>query len=134
MVSYVEQLYYQEQRGKLRLVEYNCKKLSPAAIRVFVNLNYMYYHSVYSYKRILKNIKFTVIIHHSALLHIHNAIKEPPTLKLENFIEINSKYALKVKVLRDRDMRLSNFLSRHPGHDLTSPKEIISTSFKSKIG
>ena len=37
-----------------------------------------------------------------------------------------------MKFLRGKDMTVSDFLSRHPGHDLASPYEIIPNSFQSK--
>ena len=65
----------QEQRGRLMLVGYNSNMLPPTAIKyriselklceVIVN--------IHSFKHILRNIDFTVIIDHYALLYILNA-------------------------------------------------------------
>ena len=88
--------------------------------------------SIHSFKHILRNTEFTVIIDHSALLYILNAKREPPTLRLKKLIEVLSQYSFKVKFLRGKDMTISDFLSRHPGQDLASPNEIIPISFQSK--
>ena len=125
---------YQEQRGKLRLVGYNSKKLPPAAIRYSISELELCGLAVkiHSFKHIQRNTEFTVIIAHSALLRILNAKREPPTLRLKKLIEVLSQYSFKVKFLRSKDMTISDFLSRHPGQNLASPNEIIPISFQSK--
>ena len=125
---------YQEQRGKLRLVGYNFKKLPPALIRYSISELELcgLAVNIHSFKYILRNTEFTVIIDHSALLYILNAKREPPTLRLKKFIEVLSQFSFKVKFMRGKDMTISDFLSRHLGQDLTSPNEIIPISFQSK--
>ena len=125
---------YQEQKGKLRLVGYNSKKLPPAAIRYSISELELcgLAVNIHSFKHILRNTEFTVIIDHSALLYILNAKREPPTLRLKKLIEVLSQYLFKVKFLRGKDMTISDFLSRHPGQDLASPNEIIPISFQSQ--
>ena len=92
---------YQEQRGKLRLVGYNSKKLPPAAIRYSISELELcgLAGNIHSFKHILRNTEFTVIIDHSALLYILNAKREPPTLRLKKLIEGLSQYSFKVKFL-----------------------------------
>ena len=87
---------------------------------------------MHSFKHILRNTEFTVIIDHSALLYILNAKRETPTLRLKKHIEVLSQYLFKVKFLRGKDMTISDFLSRHPDQDLASANEIIPISFQSK--
>ena len=125
---------YQEQRGKLRLVGYNSKKLPPAAIRYSISELELcgLAVNIHSFKHILRNTEFTVIIDHSACLYILNVKREPPTLRLKKLIEVLSQYSFKVTFLRGKDMTVSDFLSRHPGQDLASPNEIIPISFQSK--
>ena len=76
---------YQEQRGKLRLVGSNSKKLPPAAIRYCISELELcgVAVSIYSFKHILRNTAFTVIIDHSALLYILNAKKITSHLKAQ---------------------------------------------------
>ena len=125
---------YQEQRGKLKLVGYNSKKIPPQAIRYSISELELCELAVniHSFKHILRNTEFTVIIDHSSLLYIPNAKREPLILRLKKHITVLSKYTFKVKFLRGKDMKISDFLSRHPGQDLTSPNEIIPISFQSR--
>ena len=61
-----------------------------------------------------------MILDHSALLHIFNAKGELPTLRL---IEVLSQYTFKVKFMEGEGMTgmtVSDFLFRHPVHDLAS--------------
>ena len=92
---------YQEQRGKLRLVRYNSKKLPPAAIRYSISELELcgLAVNIHSFKHILRNTEFTVIIDNSALLYILNAKREPPTLRLKKLTEVLSQYSFKVKFL-----------------------------------
>ena len=128
----------QEQRGRLRLVGYNNKKnnkkLPPAAVRYSISELELcgLAVNIHSFKHILRNTNFTVIIDNSGLLYIFNAKREPPTLRLKKFIEVLSQYSFKVKFLRGIDMTISDFLSRHPGQDVASANEIIPISFQSK--
>ena len=116
------------------MVGYNSKKLPPAAIRYSISELELcgLAVNIHSFKHILRNTEFTVIIDHSALLYILNAKREPPTLRLKKLIEILSQYSFKVKFLKGKDMTVSGSLSRHPGQDLASPNEIIPISFLSK--
>ena len=125
---------YQEQRGRLRLVGYNSKKLPPAAIRYSISELELcgLAVNIHSFKHILRNTDFTVIIDHSALLYVLNAKREHPTLRHKKLIEVLSQYSFKVKFLRGKDKTISDFLSRHPGQVLASPNEIIPISFQSK--
>ena len=78
--------------------------------------------NIHSFKHILRNTNFTVIIDHSALLYILDAKREPPTLRLKRLIDVLSQYSFKVIFMRGKDMTISDFLSRHPGQDLASPQ------------
>ena len=80
---------YQEQKGRLRLVRYNSKRLPPAAIRYSISKLVLcgLAINIHSFKHILRNTDFTVIIDQSALLYILNAKREPPTLRPKKPIE-----------------------------------------------
>ena len=110
-------------RGALKLVEYNSKKLPPAASRYSISELEVCGLTVnkHSFKHILRNTDFTVIIDHSALLHILNAKIEHPTLRLKKLIEVFSQYSFKVKLLRGKDIMISDFLTKHySGHSLSN--------------
>ena len=126
---------YQEQKGRLRLIGYNSKQqLPPAAIGCNISELVLcgLAVNIHSFKHILRDTDFTAIIDHSALLYILNAKREPPPYDLRRLNEVLSQYSFKVKFLRGKDMKVSDFLSRHPGQDLPSPNEIIPISFQSR--
>ena len=66
----------------------------------------------------LRNSNFTLYCDHSALVHIMNGKKEPPTLRLKKLIENLSDYKFDIKFLRGKDMFVSDFLSRHPDNEV----------------
>ena len=101
---------YQEQRGRSRLVGYNSKKLPPSAIRYSISELELcgLVVNIHSFKHILRNTDFTVIIDHSALLYILNAKREPPTIRLKKLIEELSQYSFTVKFLRGKDIVLEH--------------------------
>ena len=78
---------YQEQRGRLRLVRYNSKKLPPAAISYSISELELcgLAVNIHSFKYILRRTEFTAIKDHPALLYILNVKREPPTLRLKNY-------------------------------------------------
>ena len=51
--------------------------------------------------------------------------REPTTLRLKKLIEVLTQYSFKVKFLRGKDMKISDFLSRHLGQDLASQNKTI---------
>ena len=122
---------HQEQRGKLRLAGYNWKRFPPAASRYSISELELcgLVVNIHSFKHILRNTEFTVIIYHSALLHILNAKRESPTLSLKKVIEVLSWHSFEVKFPRGKDMTILDVLYRDPGHDLASPNKIIPISF-----
>ena len=94
---------YQEQKGRLRLVGYNSKNLPPAAIRYSISELELCGLAVnmHSFKHILRNTDFTVIINHSALQYIFNAKREPSTLRFKKLSEV---YSFKVKFMRGKEI------------------------------
>ena len=80
----MEQLYIKNKREDLKLIGYNSKKLPQAAIRYSIcELELCGLAvNIHSFKYILRSTDFTVIIDHSALLHILNTKGKPPTLRL----------------------------------------------------
>ena len=107
---------YQEQKGRYRLIAYFSKKLPPSAQRYSISELELtgIYANVTAFKHLLRNSNFTLYCDHSALVHIMNEKKEPPTLRLKKLIENLSDYKFDIKFLRGKDMFVSDFLSRHP--------------------
>ena len=112
---------YQEQKGRYRLIAYFSKKLPLSAQRYSISELELtaIYANVLAFKHLLRNVHFTLYCDHSALVHIMNGKKEPPTLRLKKLIENLSDFKFDIKFLRGKDMFVSDFLSRHP--DSESP-------------
>ena len=122
---------YQEQKGRYRLIAYFSKKLLLSAQRYSISELELIgiYANVTAFKHLLRNSNFTLYCDHSALVHIMNGKKEPPTLRLKKLIENLSDYKFDIKFLRGKDMFVSDFLSRHPDHEELCNDPIIPVAF-----
>ena len=125
---------YQEQKGKYRLIAYFSKKLPLSAQRYSISELELtgIYGNVLAFKHLLRNVHFTLYCDHSALVHIMNGKKEPPTLRLKKLIENLSDFKFDIKFLRGKDMFVSDFLSRHPDSEESCNDPIIPVAFLMK--
>ena len=125
---------YQEQKGRYRLIAYFSKKLPFSAQRYSISELELtgIYANVLAFKHLLRNVHFTLYCDHSALVHIMNGKKEPPTLRLKKLIENLSDFKFDIKFLRGKDMFVSDFLSRHPDSEESSNDPIIPVAFLMK--
>ena len=125
---------YQEQKGRYRLIAYFSKKLPLSAQRYSISELELtgIYANVLAFKHLLRNVHFTLYCDHSALVHIMNGKKEPPTLKLKKLIENLSDFKFDIKFLRGKDMFVSDFLSRHPDSEESCNDPIIPVAFLMK--
>ena len=125
---------YQEQKGRYRLIAYFSKKLPLSAQRYSISELELtgIYANVTAFKHLLRNSNFTLYCDHSALVHIMNGKKEPPTLRLKKLIENLSDYKFDIKFLRGKDMFVSDFLSRHPDNEESCNDPIIPVAFLMK--
>ena len=122
---------YQEQKNKYRLVGYYSKKLPDACTRYSIcelELTGMTCN-IAAFKHLLRHIKFTVYVDHSALINILKAKREPPTLRLQKLIEKLSEYTFNIQYMKGKDMYIADFLSRHPDSDDGPLNEIIPIAF-----
>ena len=122
---------YQQIDGEYRVVAYYSKKL-PEAVRRYsiseLELTGML-ANITAFKHILRNVDFTVYCDHSALVHIIKAKREPPTLRLQKLVEHLMDYKFSIKFLKGKEMFVTDFLSRNPDNDTSSPNEIIPIAF-----
>ena len=120
---------YQEQKGRYRLIAYFSKKLPLSAQRYSISELDLtgIYANVIAFKHLLRNSNLTLYSDHSALVHIMNGKKEPPTL-LKNL----SDYKFDIKFLREKDMFVPDFLSRHPDNEESCNDPIIPVAFLMK--
>ena len=125
---------YQEQKGRYRLIAYFSKKLPLSAQRYSVSELELtgIYANVLAFKHLLRNAHFTLYCDHSALVHIMNGKKEPPTLRLKKLIENLSDFKFDIKFLRGKDMFVSDLLSRHPDGEESCNDPIIPVAFLMK--
>ena len=125
---------YQEQKGRYRLIAYFSKKLPLSAQRYSISELELtgIYANVLAFKHLLRNVHFTLYCDHSALVHIMNGKKEPPTLRLKKLIENLSDFKFDIKFLRGKDMFVSDFLSRHPDSEESCNYPIIPVAFLMK--
>ena len=125
---------YQEQKGRYRLIAYFSKKLPLSAQRYSISELELtgIYANVLAFKHLLRNVHFTLYCDHSALVHIMNGKKEPPTLRLKKLIENLSDFKFDIKSLRGKDMFVSDFLSRHPDSEESCNDPIIPVAFLMK--
>ena len=125
---------YQEQKGRYRLIAYFSKKLPLSAQRYSISELELtgIYANVLAFKHLLRNVHFTLYCDHSALVHIMNGKKEPPTLRLKKLIENLSDFKFDIKFLRGKDMFVSDFLSRHPDSEESCNDPIILVAFLMK--
>ena len=125
---------YQEQKGRYRLIAYFSKKLPLSAQRYSISELELtgIYANVLAFKHLFRNVHFTLYSDHSALVHIMNGKKEPPTLRLKKLIENLSDFKFDIKFLRGKDMFVSDFLSRHPDSEESCNDPIIPVAFLMK--
>ena len=125
---------YQEQKERYRLIAYFSKKLPLSAQRYSISELELtgIYANVLAFKHLLRNVHFTLYCDHSALVHIMDGKKEPPTLRLKKLIENLSDFKFDIKFLRGKDMFVSDFLSRHPDSEESCNDPIIPVAFLMK--
>ena len=125
---------YQEQKGRYRLIAYFSKKSPLSAQRYSISELELtgIYANVTVFKHLLRNSNFTLYCDHSALVHVMNGKKEPPTLRLKTLIENLSDIKFDIKFLRGKDMFVSDFLSRHPDNEESLNDPIIPVAFLMK--
>ena len=122
---------YQQIEGDYRVVAYYSKKLPDAVKRYSISELELtgILANISAFKHILRNVDFTVYCDHSALVHIIQAKREPPTLRLQKLVEHLMNYKFSIKFLKGKEMFVTDFLSRHPDNDNDSPNEIIPIAF-----
>ena len=115
---------YQLQKGVPRLVAYNSKKLIDAASRYSISELELcgLIHNIEAFEIWLDDVDFTVYVDHSALVHMLKGKKQPKTLRLKKMIESLQRYSFTVKYHKGKDMKIADFLSRHP-QDVDDPDE-----------
>ena len=121
---------YQIQNGKPRLIAYASKKL-PEAVRSYLTMELELCGlaiNIASFSHLLKRVDFNVIVDHLVLTHIIKSKAEPATTRIKRLLELISLYSFNLYYMKEKDMILSNFLSRQTHNDI-NPHDIIPVSF-----
>ena len=121
---------YQIQNGKPRLIAYTSKRLLEAVRSYSLTELELcgLVINIASFSHLLKRVDFNVIVDHLALTHIIKSKAELATTRIVRLLELISSYSFNLYYMKNKDMVLSDFLSRQK-HDNSDPHEIIPMSF-----
>ena len=84
--------------------------------------------NIASFAHLLKRVDFNAIVNHLALMHIIRSKVELATFRIKRLLEVLSSYSFSLYYIKEKDLILSDFLSRQK-HDDSNPHEIIPISF-----
>ena len=84
--------------------------------------------NIASFTHLLKRVDFDAVVDHLAITHIMKSKMEPATNRIKRLLEVLSSYSFNLYYIKDKDMILSDFLSRQIEDD-SNPHEIIPISF-----
>ena len=87
--------------------------------------------NITSFSHLLKKVDFDAVVDHLAITHIMRSKAEPNTTRIKRLIELLSPYSFNLYYIKEKDMVLSDFLSRQE-NDNSNPCEIIPISFTVK--
>ena len=82
----------------------------------------------YTFSHLLKKVDFDVVVDHLAITHIMRSKAEPTTTRIKRLLELLSPYSFNLYYIKEKDMVLSDFLSRQKTDD-SNPRELIPISF-----
>ena len=68
--------------------------------------------NVASFSHLLKRVDFDAVVDHLPLTHIIKSKAEPATVRIKRLLELISSYSFNLYYIKEKDMMLSDFLSR----------------------
>ena len=112
---------YQIQNGKPELIAYASKRLPEAARSYLVTELELCGLAINtaSFSHLLKRVGFDAIVDHLALTHIIKSKTEPAAPRIKRLLELRSSCSFNLYYMKDKDMILSDFLSRQT-HDIVT--------------
>ena len=84
--------------------------------------------NIATFSHLLKKVDFDAVLDHLAITHIMRSKAEPATTRIKRLIELLSPYSFNLYYIKEKDMVLSDFLSRYKMDD-SNPHKIIPISF-----
>ena len=91
-------------------------------------IRYKMENHIVSFPHLLKRVDFDATVYHLALIHIIESKAEPATTRIKKLLELIGSYLFNLYYIKEKDMILSDFLSRQK-HDDSDPHDIIPISF-----
>ena len=124
---------YQIQNGKPKLIAYSSKRLPEAACNYSITELEMcgLVINIASFAHLLRKVDFDVVVDHLAIMQIMRSKVEPATNRIKRLLEVLSAYSFNLYYIKEKDMILSDFLSRQDPGDKNT-KEVIPISFNMK--
>ena len=121
---------YQVKNGKPKLIAYASKRMPEAARNYSITELEMcsLAINIASFSHLLKRVDFDAIVDHLVITDIMKSKMEPATNRIKRLLEVLSSYSFNLYYIKDKDMILSDFLSRQIEDD-SNPHEIIPISF-----
>ena len=122
---------YRVQDGKPKLIAYVSKRMPEAAKNYSITELEMcgLAINIASFAHLLKRVDFDAVVDHLVITHIMKM--EPATNRIKRLLGILSSYSFNLYYIKDKDMVLSDFLSRQLGND-SDPHETIPICFNMK--
>ena len=124
---------YQIQNGKPKLIAYASKRLPEATCNYSITELEMcgLAINIASSAHLLRKVDFDAVLDHLANTQIISSKVEPVITRIKRFLEVLISYSFSLYYIKEKDMILSDFLSRQKVND-SNPCEIIPISFSMK--
>ena len=121
---------YQIQNGQPKLIAHASKRIPEAAKNYSITELEMcgLAMNITTFLHLLKKVDFDAIVNHLAITHIMRSKAEPATTRIKRLLELLSPYSFNLYYIKEKDMVLSDFLSRQKSDD-SNPHEVIPISF-----
>ena len=105
---------YHVQDGKPKLMAYASKRIPEEAKNYSITELEMcaLAINIANFAHLLKRGDFEVVVEHLAITHIMKSKMEPATNRMKRLLEILSNYSFNLYYIKEKDMVLSDFLSR----------------------
>ena len=84
--------------------------------------------NIASFAHLLRKVDFDAVVDHLTIMHFMKSKVEPDATRIKRLLEVLNSYSFNLYYIKEKDMILSDFLSRQNVDD-SNPCEIIPISF-----
>ena len=88
--------------------------------------------NITTFSHLPRKVDCDAVLDYLAIMHIMKSKMEPATNRIKRLLEVLTSYSFNLYYIKDKDMVLSDFLSRQLG-DKSDPHQIITISFNIKV-